>query len=170
MSLEIRLSSKDSQLLGIENSSDDGEVPAHELVEELQEVPCFAGLGPNNLIKVIPALESHHYPSGTTIVKQGEIGDSFYIVRKGNVQVILERPSKSATLIAVLGLNDGFGEMSLLTDQPRSANVIASTDVSVWRLPKVAFDQLVAENLSLAFYFNRILSQRLRALQERLTY
>ena len=170
MSIEIRLSSSDSRLLGIESASDDGEVPFPELVEELQEVPCFAGLGPTNLVKVIPALESRSYLKGTTIVRQGEIGDSFYIVRKGNVQVILERQGAQATPIAVLGPNEGFGEMALLTDQPRSANVIATTDVSAWRLPRASFDQLVAENLSLAIYFNRILSQRLRALQERFTH
>ena len=67
--IEIRLSGTESRLLGVECASDDGEVPALELVEELQEVPCFAGLGPKNLVKVIPALEGRRYPKGTTIVK-----------------------------------------------------------------------------------------------------
>ena len=168
--IEIRLSGTESRLLGVECASDDGEVPALELVEELQEVPCFAGLGPKNLVKVIPALEGRRYPKGTTIVKQGYAGDSFDILRSGNAQVVLEREGRPATPIASLGPNEGFGEMALLTDQPRSANVIATTDVSVWCLPRTAFDQLVAENLSLAIYFNRILSQRLRTLQERLIH
>ena len=168
--IEIRLSGTESRLLGVECASDDGEVPALELVEELQEVPCFAGLGPKNLVKVIPALEGRRYPKGTTIVKQGDAGDSFDILRSGNAQVVLEREGRPATPIASLGPNEGFGEMALLTDQPRSANVIATTDVSVWCLPRTAFDQLVAENLSLAIYFNRILSQRLRTLQERLIH
>ena len=169
-SIEIRLSGTDSRLLGVENAMDDGEVPGQELVEELKEVPCFAGLGPKNLVKVIPALEQRRYPNGTTIVKQGDPGDSFYILRSGNAQVVLERGGRPPTPIASLGPNEGFGEMALLTDQPRSANVIATTDVSVWCLPRMAFDQLVAENLSLAIYFNRILSQRLSTLQERLTH
>ena len=168
--IEIRLSGTESRLLGVECASDDVEVPALELAEELQEVPCFAGLGPKNLVKVIPAMEGRRYPKGTTIVKQGDAGDSFYILRSGNAQVVLEREGRPATPIASLGPNEGFGEMALLTDQPRSANVIATTDVSVWCLPRTAFDQLVAENLSLAIYFNRILSQRLRTLQERLIH
>ena len=58
--------------------------------------------------------------------------------------------------------------MALLTGQPRSATVVASTEVEAWRLPKEAFQRLLEENLSLAFYFNRVLSQRLMALQERI--
>ena len=168
-SIEIRISGSDNRLLGVESASDEGEVLGSEIVEELKEVPVFAGLGPKNLVKLVTALEHMTYSRGTLIVRQGDPGDSFYIIRNGNVQVILERAGRQAAAIASLGPNDGFGEMSLLTGEPRSANVLAETDLEVWRLPRDAFDVLLQENLSLAVYFNRILAQRLRALQERMT-
>ena len=69
--------------------------------------------------------------------------------------------------IARLGPKEGFGEMALLTDQPRFASVLAATDVEVWPVPKAAFEELVSGNFTLSLYFNDILSQRLRELEER---
>ena len=82
------------------------------------------------------------------------------------MQVVLERDRVPPSPVAELGSGEGFGEIALLTGQPRSATVIALTDVETWSIPKDAFDVLVSENLSLGLYFNRVLSQRLRALQE----
>ena len=56
--------------------------------------------------------------------------------------------------------------MALLTGQPRSASVVATSNVEAWCLPQDAFSALLSENVSLALYFNRILTQRLRTLQE----
>jgi len=128
-SIEIRISGSDTRLLGVESALDEGEVLGSEIVQELKEVPVFAGLGPKNLVKVVTALERRTYQRGTVIVRQGDPGDSFYIIRNGNVQVILERPGRAPSAIASLGPNDGFGEMSLLTGEPRSANVLAETDL-----------------------------------------
>ena len=102
------------------------------------------------------------------IVKQGDDGDSFYIIKDGSVLVVLERGSKPRIALAQLGPKNIFGEMALLTGQPRSASVIAQTEVDVWRLPKPEFDRLLSESLSLALYFGRIVSQRLATLQVKL--
>jgi putative ABC transport system ATP-binding protein len=168
-SIEIRLSGADNRHLGVESASDEGQVSGQGLVDELKKVPVFAGLGSKSLVKLVAVLDQQTYPKGSTIVKQGDAGDSFYIVRRGNVQVIIQRPGRPPAAVASLGPNDGFGEMSLLTGEPRSADVVAETEVNVWRLPKQAFDSLLEENLSLAVYFNRILAQRLRTLQEKIT-
>ena len=84
------------------------------------------------------------------------------------MEVVLERGEDQGLVVAELGPKEGFGEMALLTDQPRSATVTASTDVDTWSLSATAFQVLLSENLSLALHFNRILSQRLRTLQERI--
>ena len=159
--------------LGVESTSDEGEapgeVPGQELIEELRAVPFFAQLGSKSLVKVLPTLEERNYPKGTRIVKQGEIEDSFYIIRSGKVGVLLEREGKPGLPIAQLGPNEGFGEMALLTDETRSATVMSTTDVEAWRLPKEAFQELLSENLSLSLFFNRLLTQRLRRLEEKIT-
>ncbi len=166
--IEGRLSGTESRWLGVESDSNEDAVSGPDLLEEIKELPFFSGIGSKNLIKVVSALEQRHFPKSSMIVKQGDAGDSFYILRSGNVQVVLERRGKTPTPIALLGPKEGFGEMALLTGQPRSASIIAMTDVEVWRLTKTAFERLLSENLSLSLYFNRILSQRLRALQERI--
>ena len=117
---------------------------------------------------MIPSLEERVFPRGSTVIKQGDPGDSFYIIRRGTVRIMLERPDRPVVTVAQLGPKEGFGEMALLTEQPRSASVVAMTDIKAWCLPKAAFAQLLSENLSLALYFNRILTQRLRTLQEEL--
>ena len=167
-SIETRLSGTDSRMLGVESSSEEGDVPGGDLVEELAEVPFFARLGPKSLVKVIGNLEQQDFEKGSTIVKQGDKGDSFYIIRAGNVGVYLERDGKPSIRIANLGPREGFGEMSLLTEQPRSATVVATKDVVTWRLSKASLDTLLSESLSLALYFNRLLSERLRTLQEKI--
>ena len=150
-----------------DEDEDGGELPRGELISELKEVPFLAGLGAKNLLKVISALEEHQVPTGMPIVRQAEPGDSFYILRSGSVEVVLEVPGRAPTSLAQLGPKQGFGEMALLTGLPRSATVIATSDVRVWRLPNAAFQRLLEENISLSLYFNRVLSQRLRSFQER---
>ena len=168
--IEGRLSGADSRQWGVDSASDDGdgEVPGRHLLEELKEAPVFAQLGLKSLVKVASALERRSFRCGATIVKQGDRGDSFYILRSGHVKVVLEKGGDSLVPVAELGPNDGFGEMALLTGQPRSATVVALTDVEAWRLPKVAFALLLSEHLSLALYFSRIVSQRLAALQAKI--
>ena len=166
-SIEGRLSCTDTRWLGVESSSDEGEVAGQELMGELKEVPFFTGLGRKSLAKILSSMEVKRFGQGSVMIKQGDPGDAFYIVRSGQVQVVLRRKDQPDIQVAELGPKEGFGEMALFTDQPRSASVVAMTDVQVWRLPKAAFEELVSEHLSLALYFNRILSQRLRALQDR---
>ena len=169
--IEGRLGGTGNKWLGVESASDEdedgGELPRGELISELKEVPFLAGLGAKNLLKVISALEEHQVPTGMPIVRQAEPGDSFYILRSGSVEVVLEVPGRAPTSLAQLGPKQGFGEMALLTGLPRSATVIATSDVRVWRLPNATFQRLLEENISLSLYFNRVLSQRLRSFQER---
>ncbi len=136
---------------------------------ELQRVPVFAELGTKNLVKILPKLKLHGYRKGKTIIRQGVEGDSFYVIRKGKVEVVLDGSGEEGLTVARLGPGDGFGEMALLTGTPRSANVLALTDVEVWRIAKADFDVLLSQSVSLALYFARVVTQRLTALQDRIT-
>ena len=164
--IKSRLSYAESRWLGVESASEDGEVPGQVLTEELKAVQFFNGLGSKSLVKLIPALEQRHFSTGSTIVKQGDEGDSFYIIRNGEVEVLVEGATGSAVSVARMGPKQGFGEMSLLNDEPRSASVVTLSDVDVWRLPKEPFNELLFENPSLAIYFNRLLAERLSALNK----
>ena len=165
-SIEARLSGE-SHWHAVESASDEGDVPGQALVDALKKVPFFSDVGSKSLVKVIPALEQQRFVGGTTIIKQGDEGDAFYIIRSGNVEAALEGDGGSSIPIAQLGPGEGFGEMALLKDEPRFASVTATTDVEVWRLPKAAFQGLLSQNLSLAVYFHRVVDQRLQVLGEK---
>ena len=164
-----RVSGRNTELMGVESADDDGDVPGLQLVRELQRVPVFAELGTKNLVKILPKLKLHGYQKGKTIIRQGVEGDSFYVIRKGKVEVVLDGSGEEGLTVARLGPGDGFGEMALLTGTPRSANVLALTDVEVWRIAKADFDVLLSQSVSLALYFARVVTQRLTALQDRIT-
>ena len=167
-SIESRLSGADPRALGVESDNDDGEVQGQEMIEELKGVPFFTGLGSKALVRIMSALVGQHYQKGSSIVKQGEPADAFYIIKSGKVNVLLDIKGKASLPIAKLGPQEGFGEMALLTDSPRTASVVAATEVDVWRLTRKGFDVLLEENLSLGLYFSRIVTERLKALQEKI--
>ena len=152
----------------VEDTSEEGETPTGDLRDELKEVPLFLGLGSETLDTLIPALEGTRFQKDSTIIKQGDDGDSFYIIRSGTVQVVLERDGGPAIKIAPLGPKETFGEMALLTDEARSASVVALSDVEAWRLPKAEFERLLSENPSFAIQVSRVLSKRLKTLQDRI--
>ena len=165
-----RLSGIGGGWTGVESLTDEADVPGpgRALIEELRRVPFFSELGSRSLLTLLPAMERRRFTEGSVIVKQGEEGDSFYVIRSGTVQILVERESRPSIPVAVLGANEGFGEMALLADQPRSATVLAQGNVEVWRLPKRAFETLLSENLSLGLYFSRIMTRRLSTLQQKM--
>jgi transcriptional regulator with AAA-type ATPase domain len=91
------------------------------------------------------ALESLHpyaqetsYPAQTTIVRRGDVGSAFYLVVSGRVEVILGQAEHRLPL-ASLGQGDSFGEMSLLTKVPTSADVVTLTDTTLLVIPAEEF-------------------------------
>lgn len=85
------------------------------------------------------AVRSEHFHAGETIFDRGDFGDRLYIIRKGEVDVHLDGDQ-----IVTLGQGEVFGEMALLSDQPRSAKICAKTAVDVVTVSRPAFQQLVS--------------------------
>lgn len=106
----------------------------------------FKRLPPANLQKFLTALDEVHHPKGALIIKQGDIGEHFYLVKKGHC-AISRRPTPQAReiILAQLRKGDMFGEDALLSDQPISASVTALTPVVLMRLGKTQFLNLVKE-------------------------
>ena len=138
-----------------------------DALEELKKIPFFGRLGTKSIQKLMPSVERQRFPQGEVIIREGDEGDAYFVIRTGEAQVVVRRQGEPDIPIAKLGPQEGFGEMALLTGQPRAATVVASTHVDLWRLAKPAFDELLADNLSLSLYFNEILSTRLKSFKER---
>lgn len=112
----------------------------------LLKSPIFRALPPTNLQKIIIGLEEVHFDKGETIIKQGEQGDFYYLIKKGNC-LISRKPSANAKEIKLAKLyrRDTFGEDSLLSGEPRNVSIIALSEVSLLRLSKDKFISLIKE-------------------------
>ncbi|MFO0481496.1 MAG: SLC13 family permease, partial [bacterium] len=106
--------------------------------QALAAVPMFAGLDPVDLAKLAGVLEERWFDAGSLVFEAGGEGDGLYIMREG---VAERRVSGSA--IDRIEPYESFGQLSLLTDEPRSASVVSVTAVRVWMLPRVRFDALL---------------------------
>jgi len=131
------------------------------LSDIIRNIPLFSGLSREDIAKILGKLEERSFSSGATIFSQGDQGDAFYLIQSGAVQVVLESAGGRSESIAVLGPQDWFGEMALLSEDPRSATIIAVKDSTVWRLSREDWDELIEKHPKWLLHFCAILSKRL---------
>ncbi|MGQ0656604.1 MAG: cyclic nucleotide-binding domain-containing protein [Chromatiales bacterium] len=108
----------------------------------------FARIPKENLKKIVSSIEMLPVSAGETIIRQGEVGDSFYILREGRCRVVSYASVEDATVeIASLGPGDSFGEEALIRNAPRNATVEMISDGSLARLRKQDFVTLIQKPL-----------------------
>ena len=108
-------------------------IPFHEIAL-LRRLPLFAPVPAPALEGAAAALVPATLAAGTTIIHEGDIGDRFYVIETGSVSV-----DQAGVVIARLGPGQAFGELALIRDIPRTASVVAVTDVRVLALERGAF-------------------------------
>lgn len=96
--------------------------------------------------------------SGQILCHEGEPGDYFYMIVEGEAQV-----RKGQTILTTLGPGEIFGEMSLLTGEPRSATVVAVSPMELYQLNRENFAQVLIRSPHLAWALSRTLARRLRS-------
>ena len=89
-------------------------------------------------------------PAGTRIVSQGEDPEFFYVIQSGRVRVFRETADRIQTNLTELKVGAYFGEVALVTGQPRSASVEALEDSTLIKVSKEEFDRLLDQNPQLA--------------------
>jgi CRP/FNR family transcriptional regulator, cyclic AMP receptor protein len=104
-----------------------------------------------------PEIPTRYFPKGDTIFREGEQGDEFFVVVRGQVEI---RSGKRQ--LEILRRNGIFGEMALIDDSPRSATVVALTDVTVAAMKEKQFLFLVKHAPFFALKVMRVLAMRLR--------
>ena len=109
----------------------------------LETVGIFATLPADERTHLAAAARQSLYAAGESIVREGDAGSSLFVVARGETVVTL---APSAHEVARLGPGDFFGEMSLLTGEPRTASVTAVTDVEVLEITADAFRRFVLAN------------------------
>jgi CRP-like cAMP-binding protein len=116
--------------------------------ERLRALPMFSDAGTRQLDLLAVKLAVQAVETGEVIVRQGDPGDAFFIVRDGSVEVVRQE-GRSRKRLAILKPGEFFGEMALLRDAPRNATVRAREDGSVWRLGRRDFRELLGRYLDL---------------------
>jgi len=137
------------------------------LSDIIRNIPLFSGLPREDIAKILGKLEEKSFSSGATIFSQGDQGDAFYLIQSGAVQVVLESKGVRSESIVVLGPQDWFGEMALLSEEPRSASILAVKDTTVWRLSREDWDDLIEKHPTWLLKFCSILSKKLTSLEQR---
>ena len=148
--------SKDT-LAGAPEMSDDARI------RHLQRVPLFAGFNEDELRRVAQLSRVAEIPAGTTVTQIGSPGDSFFIIIDGAVAVRTPIGQGSE-----LRPGDFFGEMSLLDGEPRSATIVATTDLRLLIVDRSHFWRLLDEIPDLVRRMLTILSRRVRRLEQAL--
>ena len=120
-------------------------VRRRELAETLHAVPLFARCTPRELRTVARFVETASLPEGTHLVREGEEGDALFVILEG--EAIVQTGDRE---LARVGEGGYFGELALLDGEPRAADVIAATDVTIAVLGIRMFRTLVRELPDLA--------------------
>lgn len=133
-------------------------------IEYLRNLKPFQDISESDFNAIADKISDVEFPERTTILKQGEPGESMYIIKRGTVRVLIKAPNNDED-IELTQLKDGdyFGEMALLTGESRSASIETVTPVALLRLDKSGFDLLLNENPKIALSLSHMLSKRLQA-------
>lgn len=129
----------------------------------IKQISLFASLSQEACARLVQKLKAMDFQKGDVIVQEGDRGDSLFILESGLVKVVLGHGTDKPQVLARLRAGDYFGEMSLLTNEPRSATVIATVETKALVLQKYDLDELMKQYPSMALHFSRVLSKRLKA-------
>lgn len=109
------------------------------------------------------------YVDGENIIRQGETGDSMYVVQGGRVEVLQESKKSGEQHLAFLNAGDFFGEMSVFEKEVRSATVRAAGEARVLKIDKRALLTRIREDPLLAMNLLKTMSHRIRRLNEEIS-
>jgi len=123
----------------------------------LNRTPIWSGLSNQDLHAIVKLAKDLRYNAGQVIVKKGESGVGFYMILEGSVEV-----KSGETLLSKLGRGQFFGEMSLIDEEPRSADVVAVEPSRCLVLSSWGFESLVSNHPKIALKMLRELVRRLR--------
>ncbi len=138
-----------------------------EVFAELRPLAVFMPLSDAQIEQVVRGAALQRYSVGEALVRQGEPGDSLFVIKAGRVRIDVKNELGQVITVDHLGPDDFFGEMSLLTGEPRAASVIAETETEVIVVDKSDLAEVFKTDTALLESISLVLEQRVRRSAER---
>jgi CRP/FNR family transcriptional regulator/CRP/FNR family cyclic AMP-dependent transcriptional regulator len=139
-------------------------------MDNLKNVHLFATLNEKDIEVISRIIYINNYAKGEVVFQEGEKGDSLYIVLKGQVKVCLYDEDGREYILAAIGKDGFFGELALIDELPRSANVITLENSELLIIRRHEFTRLLMENPTITISILKVLSRRLREADERIRW
>jgi CRP-like cAMP-binding protein len=125
----------------------------------LQQAYFLQAMGPKELDKLTISLKPMRVFKGFEVIKQGDPGDSFYLIASGRVSVFVNK-GEVRMKVAELGADKYFGEMALISNEPRTATVMAEGLTELFVLEKADFQNILMKNPAIAEKIKEAYKQR----------
>jgi hypothetical protein len=133
-------------------------VPAREL-DLLRRDPLFSPLSLVVIEQLAHSMTPERAEAGATLIAQGDVGDAYRLIAEGSAEVV-----RDGRTLRRIGPGEGFGEIALIEDRPRTASVVATDAIVMYRLPREAFLEAVGGTPASARAADRIVTDRLATL------
>ncbi len=128
----------------------------------LRRLPLFEGMSHDDLDGLAQITERKTYVADRPLARAGQVGSDLFVILSGSVSIM-----RHGDLISQLGQGEVVGELAVLDSRPRSADIIAATDLEVIRIRKIDFERLIDQRQGLAKAMLMTLAQRLRVAGSR---
>jgi small-conductance mechanosensitive channel/CRP-like cAMP-binding protein len=135
-------------------------VAREEALAALERVSILAPLTPDERARLAGRMAAVPFGEGESIVRQGAEGHHLYVLTKGRAEVRVSVGGSPERAVATLEAPDFFGEMGLLTGEPRRATVVALSDAEAWRLGKADFRTILENRPAIAEAIAQLVSER----------
>jgi CRP-like cAMP-binding protein len=113
-------------------------------IDLLRSVPLFSGCSQKELAQIATLADEIHVPAGSTLIEEGTRGREFFVLVDGTVDV-----RRKGRKLPSLGSGDFFGEIALVTDAPRTASVVTTSQVELLVITDRSFKRLLEESPSI---------------------
>jgi hypothetical protein len=130
-----------------------------DVIERLRKVPMLRPLPISTIEQLARQVREESVPPGATVIEQGDVGNSFYVIVDGKVEV-----KQNSQLLSVLSDGDSFGEIALLRDVPRTTTVRARTPLTLYALDRREFVPTVSGYSASAVEAEALVEDRLAHL------
>ncbi|XP_067110440.1 cAMP-dependent protein kinase type II-beta regulatory subunit-like isoform X2 [Osmerus mordax] len=117
----------------------------HRLQEACKDILLFKNLDPEQMAQVLDAMFEKPVESGEHIIDQDEDGDNFYVIERGNFDILVSTDGLQR-VVGCYNNRGSFGELALMYNTPRAATIIATSAGALWCLDRLTFRRIIVKN------------------------